>query len=214
MKTENVRMLTTLVLLVVVGSQGIHSSGAEAATLPSFDRVRVLHAPRDVADFELTDQDGKPHRLSQFRGQPTLVLFGFTHCPDVCPMAPQKLRQLEEYGGEELADINYVMISVDDERDTPEVLKKYLSQFSTQFVGLTGEPDRVSAIAAQFSAAFFKDSEGADGHYNVSHSPQVFVVDQSGQLRAEFYNATTEAMTGVARALLNEGKITDESGGE
>jgi len=98
------------------------------------------------------------------------------------------------------------MISVDGERDTPEVLKAYLARYSPRFIGLTGTRDKVKPIAAEFSAAFFK---GSGDNYSVSHSPQVFVMDKAGRLRAEFYNASIEAMTDVALALLDEAGSRD-----
>jgi len=101
-------------------------------------------------------------------------------------------------------------VSLDGERDSPAVLKEYLSQFSERFIGLAGKLADVKPIAAQFSAAFFRGSV-QDGAYTVSYSPQVFVVDQAGQLRAEFYNASVEAMIGVTQALLEEANHT---GGE
>ena len=130
-------------------------------------------------------------------------------------MAMQSLKQLERTGGPDLSEIAYVMISVDGERDKPEVLKEFLAKYSPRFIGLTGEPEIVKAFAKEFSAAFFRRSAtGNDGSYSVSHSPQVFVMDSAGRLRAEFYNASVEAMIGVTRALLNESKEASSSSQE
>ena len=208
---NNVRFLAITILLSITGYQGTPFGIAAAAVLPSYDRVRVLQSARDISEVELVDQDGRPFHLSQLRGQIALVFFGFTNCPDVCPIALQRLRQLEEHGGDDLADIAYVMISVDGERDTPDVLKTFLARFSPRFIGLTGEPGNVKAIAAEFSVAFFEEGANKGGGYAVSHSPQVFVVDQAGQLRAEFYYATFEAMNGVILALIDETKDTPKS---
>lgn len=192
-----------MALLILLGLTAINLSRAEAA-LPSYDRVRVLQSAKNISDTELINQDGQPFRLSQLHGRVALVFFGFTNCPDVCPMAMQSLRELEAFGGDGLADIDYVLISVDGERDTPEVMKAFLERYSPHFIGLTGEHNDVKALAKEFSAAFFKESANAHGEYSVSHSPQVFVIDKSGRLRAEFYNASVEAMHAVAIALLNE----------
>lgn len=147
---------------------------------------------------------GRPFKLSQLNGRVALVFFGFTNCPDVCPLAMAKMMQLQASRGAELEDIAYVLISVDGERDTPEVMKKFLAQYSPRFIGLTGEPQSIKPIAKEFSVAFFKGA-GAGHNYDVSHSPQVFVMDQAGRLRAEFYNASVEAMTGVTQAMIEEG---------
>jgi protein SCO1/2 len=179
--------------------------------LPTYDRVRILAEARPIQDAELTDQDGRPFRLSKLHGQVTLVFFGFTNCPDVCPLAMQRLSQLEKSGGSELAKVAYVMISVDGDRDSPKVLKNYLARFSPRFIGLTGEPGSVKPIAKEFSAAFFKGSAlGEDGNYTVTHSPQIFLLDSAGRLRAEFYNASVEAMRGVTMALLEQVPASDE----
>jgi protein SCO1 len=174
------------------------------ADVPSYDRVRVLEIPKPLTDAPLTDQNGAAFDLSDLRGRVAFVLFGFTNCPDVCPLAIERLRQLHDSG---LIDANvaYVMISVDGERDTPAAMKTFLAKYSSEFIGLTADPSRVTPIAAQFSALFFKGARNPhDGHYDVAHTPQIFVLDPAGRLRAEVYSASLEAMAGVATALLNE----------
>lgn len=174
-------------------------------SLPDFDRVMELTTPRAVSDAQLTDQNGDAFQLSQLKGKVSLVFFGFTNCPDVCPTAMARLLELEASGRVDPASVATVLISVDGERDTPEVMKSYLRNFSDNFIGLTGEPSAVNGLAKEFRAAFFKGAvSGADGGYTVSHSPQVFVVDTHGMLRAEFYNASVDAMAGITHALLTE----------
>ncbi len=199
------------VLLLTTGYLGTQIGTTAAAALPSYDRVRTLNSPRDISDTELVDQDGRPFHFSQLRGRIALVFFGFTNCSNVCPIALQRLVQLDVHGGDELADVVYVMISVDVERDRPEVMKAFLARYPSRFIGLTGEPANVKAIAAAFSAAFFKENAIKGRGYEVSHSPQVFVVDQAGQLRAEFYHAALEAMNSVVLAIINETKGTTRS---
>jgi protein SCO1/2 len=179
---------------------------AARAEIPSFDRVRVLSAPRAIADAELTDQYGDLFRLAALRGKVTFVLFGFTSCPDVCPLAMERLRELHDAKTLESAHVAYVMISVDGERDTPAAMKEFLAKYSRAFVGLTAPPAKVKPIAEQFSAAFFKGAHDHRGHYDVAHSPQIFVLDTNAQLRAELYGASIEAMTGVAEALVAEAR--------
>lgn len=198
------RALLLFLFLILLGSFD-QLVAATTATLPVFARVRVLEPAGPINDAELVDQDGRPFRLTQLRGRVALVFFGFTNCPDVCPLAMQRLRQLEETVGPELADVAYVMISIDGERDTPDALKTFLEHFSPRFIGLTGDPGIVKAIAMEFSAAFFKGGATEGGsNYTISHSPQIFVLDSAGRLRAEFYGASTEAMSGVTLALLRE----------
>ena len=176
-----------------------------SGSLPQFDRVMVLPEPREIADAELTNHDGESFRLLQLRGKPTLVFFGFTNCADVCPAAMAKFVQLERSGLLDSNQVNFTLISVDGERDSPEVVKAYLQQFSDDFIGLTGDPGDVRRIASSFRAPFFKgEIRDAGGSYSVAHSTQMFLLDQAGRLRAELHNPSIEAMAGVTKAVLAE----------
>jgi protein SCO1/2 len=174
------------------------------AEVPSLDGVRVVEPPRAIADAELTDEQGRMARLHDLRGKVAFVLFGFTSCADVCPLTMERLGQLRDGGGLNSADVAYVMISVDGERDTPAVMKEFLARYPEEFIGLTAAPNRVTPIAEQFSAAFFKGAHTAHGQYDVAHSPQIFVLDAAGTLRAELFGASIESMRAVALALLAE----------
>jgi protein SCO1 len=176
----------------------------QPATLPSLERVYVNPEPRPIADFVLTDHQGQERRFSSLRGQPVLVLFGFTHCADICPPTLLRLRALREAQGGELRAAQVVMISVDGERDTPAALQAFLASFSPDFIGLTGDPRTSTAIATQFSAVFFKEPAGKDGNYKVGHSGQIFVVDKQGRLRASFDNASIADMAQVLAILIHE----------
>ena len=177
------------------------------AELPAYDRVRVLETPKPIGDAVLTDQNGERFLLSGLKGHVAFVLFGYTNCPDVCPLSMERLRELHDSDllAREKNRVAYVLISVDGERDTPAVMKSFLAKYSTDFVGLTAEPASVAPIADRFSATFFKGGQhGHDGRYSVMHSPQIFVLDPAGRLRAEVYGASLEAMAGVTTALLKE----------
>lgn len=179
--------------------------------LPSYDRVRVFQSPRALSDPELTDQDGRPFRFSEMHGRVVLVFFGFTNCPDICPTTMAKFGQLQQSGNVEPEKIAYVLVGVDAERDTSAALKAYLEQFSSEFIGLTGEPAKLKALAKDFSASYFKGSLEENGEdYSMAHSQQVFVLDTAGRLRAEFYSPSIEAMTGITLALLSEENQTPE----
>jgi protein SCO1/2 len=195
--------LASIAMLALIGSALALPASAE---IPSFERVRVLPAPQPISDAELTDQFGDTVRLSSLQGRVTFVLFGFTNCPDACPTAMARLRELYDARTLKDRDVAYVMISVDGQRDTPAAMKEFLAKYSPAFIGLTAEPAHVKPIATQFSAAFFKGHAGHDGRYDVAHSPQIFVLDTEGRLRAEMFSASIEAMTGVANALLDEAR--------
>jgi protein SCO1/2 len=158
-------------------------------------RVLDTIPPKAIADFELTDQDGRPFKLSALRGSPVLLFFGFTNCPDVCPSILGKLRLLANSGAKGVSEVRIVMISVDGDRDKPEDMKRYLQPVSPDFIGLTGNPRHVRDIAAEFSAVFFKGmSRDSSGRYLVEHTSQVYLLDSDGQLRSTFFNATLDEM--------------------
>jgi protein SCO1/2 len=190
---------------LLFGSGALFAQGPARADLPSYDRVRVLPAPRTIEEAELLDQEGRPFRLSSLRGRVALVFFGFTSCPDVCPLVMERMQQIRDAGVLEGGRVMVVMISVDGERDTPDVMKTFLARYSPEFVGLTAPPAKVEPIARGFSAVFYKGHAEHGGNYAVAHSPQVFVLDPFGRLRAELYGASNAAVAGITRALLDEG---------
>ena len=197
-------MRTSAPLAAVFALASAIAAAGERAALPALDRVYVNPAPAAVADFTLTDQSGKARSFSALKGEPVLVFFGFTHCPNVCPTALGRLKLLHESRNGTLKAARVVLISVDGERDTPARLKSYLAPLSADFIGLTGDPKVTAGIAAQFAAVFFKEPAGKDGNYNVMHSTQVFAVDKAGRLRASFADASIEDMATITALLLAE----------
>lgn len=186
-----------------LGAAGVRANGPVANPLPAFDRVMTLPVPRAIADLPMTDHTGAPRRLRDFAGQPVLVFFGFTHCPDVCPMTIQKLALLKASRAKDLEGVRVVLVSVDGERDTPAAMKEFLGRFSPDFVGLTAPASQVHELATDFSAQFFRDPP-RDGGYGIQHSTRVYALDKHGRLRAEMYDASADAIVGIARALLAE----------
>lgn len=143
---------------------------------------------RPVGDFALTDQDGRDVRLADLKGKNALFYFGFTHCPNICPVGLAHLAALyRKLSPEEQAATQIVFVSVDPERDTPEVLKDYVAFFDPSFVGLTGSAESVAQIAKVFGV-FYEEHEldNGSGDYTVDHSSTVFLVDSEGRLRETF----------------------------
>ena len=200
--TRHKMPMLLLCMLLLPVAPGTASAGA-AVPLPALERVTVLPEPKLIADFALIDQNGKPRTLASLRGKPVLIFFGFTHCPDVCPAALLKLKLLHDINGGALKGAQLVMISVDGERDTPAVMKKYLAALSPDFIGLTGNPRAVGNIAAGFSAVAFKEPPDKDGNYKFFHSEQVFLLDKDGRLRASFFDASLDNMATVTGLVLN-----------
>lgn len=168
------------------------------------ERTMLANPAREVRDFSLTNAAGKPVKLSELRGAPILVFFGFAHCPTVCPMALTKLRSLEKDHAKEIGDTRIVVISVDGERDTPAMLSEWLTPISPSFIGLTGPTRAVNDIAYQFSAAFFKGPTQPNGEYLVEHNSQIFLLDAQGRLRATFYDAPIDTLAAVTQSIATE----------
>lgn len=202
-KPAGVRGFVCLLRFTVVMGAVLAFEGGATEPTGFSSRVQINPDPGVVADFELTSQDSKAVKFSALRGSTLLVFFGFTNCQSVCPPMMQKLRQVARTQSAEKAALTTVLISVDGERDTPEAMKAYLEPFQPGFVGLTGDPLAIRDIAARFSAVFFKGMpRDRSGSYDVEHTSQVYVVDDKGQLRVSFYDATVDEMNAAIRQVL------------
>jgi protein SCO1/2 len=146
----------------------------------------------EIADFTLTDQNGDKVSLSDFRGKPVFLFFGYTHCPDICPttlaVLAQALRLLES-DPVVAAELQGLFVSVDPARDTPESLKDYVAFFGERVVGVTGSAEQLGAFARQFGAMYAIDApqpgKAADD-YLVSHNATIFLVDPRARLHGRF----------------------------
>lgn len=129
--------------------------------------------------FTLVDQKGQPITEAAFRGHPSAVFFGFTHCPEVCPTTLFELDGWLKKLGDEGKDINAYFVSIDPERDTTAVMNSYVSNVSNRIVGVTGEPDKVAAMAKSFGIYSKKvPLEGSD--YTMDHTASVLLLDKKG----------------------------------
>jgi cytochrome oxidase Cu insertion factor (SCO1/SenC/PrrC family) len=179
---------------------------AATAAAPAPERTLLAEPPRAIADFQLTDQDGKAVKLADFHGAPVLIFFGFSHCTTACPTALTQLRLLDREHRAQLGKTRIVIISVDGERDTPDAMKAWLKPLSPSFTGLTGAPAQVHNIAAGFSATFYKTPGQKPGDYSVEHNSQVFLIDAKGRMRATFFNAPVKTMAEVTQGVAAEAK--------
>jgi protein SCO1 len=138
-----------------------------------------LAQPRTVADFELTDNLGRPFTAHELQGKPSLVFFGFTHCPDVCPTTLVKLAQVKKAAA--IAGLQVLFVTVDPQRDTPTAVGMYVHAFDPDFIGLTGDPKAIGKMTAAFGVAALRvDLPGGD--YTMDHSAAVFLVDASARI--------------------------------
>lgn len=142
-------------------------------------------------NWTLAGMDGKTYTPVSFQGKVTLVFFGFTQCPDVCPSALAELTQVMKLLGDRAAKVQVLMISVDPERDTPEILRAYISGFDPRLMGLTGTAEQVKAAAGSFKAYYAK-VPGAKGAYSMDHSSSFYLLDKKGEARV-MLNSTVGA---------------------
>ena len=183
--------MTPRYILVAIGLAAALAAGVLLAlrmqTPAKPQSAFVLPAPNPVPEFSLVDQHGNPADRSVFEGQWDLVFFGFTHCPDICPTTLQVLSTaktaLEERGQSPLPRI--VLVSVDPERDTPEIMRKYLDYFGDGNLGITGTLEEVTKLTAGLGIYFEKHSADGDD-YVVDHSAAVLVIDPDGGFHALF----------------------------
>lgn len=133
--------------------------------------------------FALTDQDGRAVTASDYRGKIVLVYFGYTHCPDACPTTLTMLSEAMRRLGAEAGRMRVLFISVDPARDTTAVLKRYVSAFGPQFVGLRGDDDALTALSKRYRIAYHREPPDRNGYYAVDHSSAVFIFDASGRAR-------------------------------
>lgn len=134
-------------------------------------------------DFALTDQNGVPRTLADFRGKAVVVFFGYTHCPDVCPTTLAELAETMKRLGADAARVQVLFVTVDPERDTPALLKQYVPAFDPHFLGLYGNADALAATAKEFKVLYQKQPGSTPGSYTMDHSAGSYVYDPKGRLR-------------------------------
>jgi protein SCO1/2 len=153
-------------------------SGCDGA--PRFKSTDITGADYGKT-LELTDHTGRLRRLEDFRGKAVVVFFGFTHCPDVCPTTLADLSQVMKALGPDADRVQVLFVTVDPERDTREVLGKYVGAFDPRFLGLSGDAGATQRAAREFKV-YYEKRKTSDG-YSVDHSGQTYVIDPRGRLR-------------------------------
>ena len=154
--------------------------------------------------LSLPDLDGKPRTLADFKGKVTAVFFGYTQCPDACPTTMAELAQVRKALGADGDKLQGVFVSLDPERDTPEILKSYMASFDPSFIALRGTPEQTKAAADEFKIFYAKVPGKVEGSYTLDHTAGTFVIDTQGNVRLfERYGAGVEAMSADIKALIS-----------
>ncbi|ODT06357.1 MAG: photosynthetic protein synthase I [Mesorhizobium sp. SCN 65-20] len=157
------------------------------------------------APFVLVDQKGAEITEQAFRGQPSAVFFGFTHCPEVCPTTLFELDGLLKQLGDEGKDIRAYFVTVDPERDTADIMNTYVSNVSDRITGITGDPDKVRAMAKAFGI-YLKKVETEGGDYTMDHTASIILLDSKGDFFGTIaYEENPTAALGKLKRLAAEG---------
>ncbi len=180
-KRKALQSIAKYVLLTgAMGTFGLISACSEAK--PQFKAIDVTGA--DYArDFQLTDHNGQPRTLKDFSGKIVVLFFGYTQCPDVCPTTLSELAEVKKLLGKDGDRLQGLFVTVDPERDTPEMLKAYMANFDPTFVALVPTPTQLPALAKDYKV-YYKKAEGkTPTSYSMDHSAGSYIYDTQGKLR-------------------------------
>ncbi|MGL6109578.1 MAG: SCO family protein [Rubrivivax sp.] len=170
----------------------------------SFKAVDITGAEY-ARELSLTDAEGKLRTLSDFKGKVTLVFFGYTQCPDVCPTTLAELAAVKRELGKDGDRVQGVFVSVDPQRDTPEILKAYMASFDPSFVALRGTPEETRVAARNFKVFYAQAPGKTEGSYTVDHTAGSYVFDAQGKVRLFVrYGSGAEALRHDLKLLLAE----------
>lgn len=178
MKFRSVILIVTLLLAALTGVVAFNLLGTRSVELHGM----LLDPPLPTNDFTLTSAAG-PVQLADLQGKVVVLFFGYTFCPDVCPTTMVRLGHAMELLGKEAEEVQVVMISVDPERDTPERLAEYTRAFHPSFLGLTGTPEEIAAVAAAYGIYLAKAEGSAATGYLVDHTSTTTVLNRDGERR-------------------------------
>ena len=176
------------------------SPGGQAAA-PAFKGIDITGADH-ARGFSLTDFNGQPRTLADFRGRVVMLYFGFVQCPDVCPTALTRAATVMERLGPKAADLQVIFVTVDPERDTPGLLREYMAAFHPDFLALTGSTEQIAQTAKDFRVFYKKVPTGSS--YTMDHTALSYLFDRQGRIRVALrHEQTADDYIADIRALLD-----------
>jgi protein SCO1/2 len=186
---RNLYMLAGSILAVAALFAGLYLGGAFRKPLSDLTTATLYPADfRELEDFALSDQQGQTYTLDNLRGQWSLIFFGYSYCPDICPMTLYLLNQVDALvnAGNPANPVEIVFVSVDPERDTSDRLKEYVEYFNPRFTGLTGARQQIDRLVNSLGV-YYRKQESSDGKtYLVDHSAGLFLINPAGKPQALF----------------------------
>lgn len=173
------RLSSALALAAVAACAGLSGCAPDG---PKFQASDVTGATFG-RDFNLLDTTGKPRTLADYRGKAVVIFFGYTQCPDVCPTTLAELAEVMKKLGPDADRVQVLFVTVDPERDTPDLLSKYVPAFDPRFAGLYGDAAATERVAKEFKIIYQKQPGATPGSYTMDHSAGTYVFDPKGRLR-------------------------------
>ena len=194
------RLILGAALLGAAALAGCDRAGNAGAAFKGID----INGADYARDFDLPDAQGQRRRLADFKGRVVVVFFGFTHCPDVCPTTMAELAAVKAALGADGDRVQGIFITVDPERDTPELLRAYLGNFDKSFVALRGTDEETKALAKHFKVFYAKVPGKTEGNYTIDHTAGSYVFDAKGAVRLFTRHGTgADALKSDLQLLLN-----------
>ncbi|TAH12963.1 MAG: SCO family protein [Curvibacter sp.] len=178
----NKRFAMKIIAISAISIGAMAGLAACSEQKPSFASVDITGA-NYAKDFELTDHNGQVRRLPDFKGKVVVMFFGFTQCPDVCPTSMAELAEIKQMLGKDGDRLQGLFVTVDPERDTPEVLKAYMANFDPSFLALTTTPEKLAILAKDYKVYYKKVPGKTPTSYTMDHSAGSYIYDPQGNLR-------------------------------
>ena len=197
---KHINRRTAMAAITALAAAGLVACSAEQK--PAFKAIDITGAEY-ARQLNLPDASGKPRTLADFAGKVVVVFFGFTQCPDVCPTTLAEIAEIKAKLGADGAKVQAVFVTVDPERDTPEIIGAYVAAFGRDFVALRGTLEQTQATAKEFKVFFAKVPGKTAGSYTMDHTAGSYVFDPKGKVRLFVrQGGGVEAMAGDLRLLL------------
>ncbi|NUN60233.1 MAG: SCO family protein [Burkholderiaceae bacterium] len=195
--------LKTIATCAILAGAGVFLTACSKGK-PEFRGVDISEVEY-ARDIPLPDHNGQQRSLKDFRGKVVVVFFGYTQCPDVCPTTMQEMAEVKKMLGPDGDRLQSIFVTVDPERDTPDMLKAYMGNFDPSFLALRGTPEQTAAVAKDFKIYFKKVDGKTPTSYTMDHSAGSYIYDTQGRLRVYYrYGSGAEALAADVRTLLKE----------
>lgn len=193
---------TFLGLSLLVGTAFVGLGCKQSETQQAFQSTDVFGA-NFAKDFQLTDHQGQQRKLADYKGKVVVLFFGYIHCPDICPTTLSDLASVMERLGPDANKVQVLFVTLDPERDKPEILAKFVPSFNPGFIGLYGTADEIAKTAKEYKLVYNKQPGKRPSNYTLDHSAGTYIYDPAGNLRLyASYGQAVDALVSDIRILL------------